>query len=252
MNEPAKPSKAVVFLHIPKTSGTAITAALKKLFSPEEVCPAIQQELPIYRLFAGHYYWNELSRVPSPRILFTVLREPRARLLSLYYYFRCFPLRAEDRQKFPGRRKAQELLLRPYLMEEDYTVRRQVDNVITARLTGKDRLDSGRLILDDDDAVDLAIEHLKSMDAFGLMDRYPESAALIRRAGIDLPPALERVYDLASLRKTSGFAVVEEQAIDEETAAEIRRCTRLDNRVYQWALGEFERRAKDLALRAAP
>jgi len=145
-------------------------------------------------------------------------------------------------------RRARELLLGPFLAANYYSVRTDVDNVITHRLAGLKYLDSaGRLTIGDDEAVALAIEHLRSMSAFGLVDRYPESAALIRLVGVDLPSHLERANDLASLRETSSFELVETQAIDEETEAEIHRCTRLDQRVYEWACFEFERRSRVLA-----
>ena len=145
----------------------------------------------------------------------------------------------------PAMRRARELLLGPFLAADYLSVRNDVDNVITHRLAGLKYLDSmGRLIIGDDEAVALAIEHLRSMSAFGLVDRYPESAALIRLSGVNLPGHLERTNDLASLRESSGFELVETQAIDEETEAEIQRCTRLDQRVYEWACCEFERRSR--------
>ena len=254
--------RPVAFLHIPKCAGTAVTRALASLFTPSEICPEWTQrlhemppeELARYRLVSGHFYWDLAERLPASGFVFTFLREPRERLLSLYYYFRCFPLDTEGPGRSRAMRKAKELLIRPFLMTDYLSVRNEVDNVITHRLAGLKYLDNGRLTIGDDEAVGLAVEHLGSMSAFGLVERYAESAALICRSGVNLPERLEKANDLASLRETSGFEVVETQSIDEETEAEIQRCTRLDQRVYEWACLEFERRSRTLtcAVDSAP
>jgi len=253
------PAAAVVFLHIPKTAGTAVQTALIPLFPAEQICPEHFQvtidplspeQLSRYRLFSGHFYWDQLDRLPLPQTVFTFLREPRARLLSLYYYFRSHRWSAieADAPAQLNRRKAKELPIREYLRRDDVSIRLQVDNVITRRLLGRKYADSSaRLLVNDDQAVELAVEHLKQADAFGLAERSGESVDLIRAAtGLNLP-RLERLNDLASLEKTDQFEAVERQSIDDETDAEIRRSVRLDNRVYEWACGEFDKRLRALA-----
>ena len=120
-------SAAVVFLHIPKTAGTAVHLALAGLFPPGEICPerhppefdrAPDEGLRGFRLFSGHFYWDQVARVPAPRVVFTFLREPRERLLSLYYFFRAhrWSVIETDVLRAFSRRRAKEMPIRPYLM----------------------------------------------------------------------------------------------------------------------------------------
>jgi len=43
---------------------------------------------PGYQLYSGHIDWNALETVPSPRFVFTVLRDPLERIASFYFYLR--------------------------------------------------------------------------------------------------------------------------------------------------------------------
>ena len=90
-------TKSVIFLHIPKTAGQSVHAHLALFFEPSEICPAREnfQLLPIsvsqlrrYRLFSGHLDFSLLDAVPSPRFVFTILRQPIERLLSFYFFLR--------------------------------------------------------------------------------------------------------------------------------------------------------------------
>src|ERR1044071_10007863 len=87
----------VIFLHIPKTAGQSVHESLRRLFAPEEICPAREnfqllpisiQELRRYRLFSGHLDWCLLDVVPQPRFTFTVLRRPIERIISFYFFLR--------------------------------------------------------------------------------------------------------------------------------------------------------------------
>jgi len=87
----------IVFLHIPKTAGQSVHAALEKLVgdsakvSPIRVHTQASDESqmpPGYALYSGHLDWTELDSLPSDRFAFTILRDPRERIASLYFYLR--------------------------------------------------------------------------------------------------------------------------------------------------------------------
>jgi hypothetical protein len=97
-------------MHIPKTSGLALTAGLAERFngalvhgfdrslfgafdqfetmSPDVLDTIRFQGLPAGRAFAGHMSYLTLSRAGAGAQIMTVLREPRSRLLSLWMYWR--------------------------------------------------------------------------------------------------------------------------------------------------------------------
>jgi len=259
--EGALDERAVVFLHIAKTAGTAVHQELTRWFRPEEVCPMrlrfldqlSTEDLQRYRLFSGHYYWDQLSRLPSPRIVITFLREPRARLLSLYYFYRSHrwsAIEAIEKAGADSPRKAKECRLGDFLRSRDFSARINADNAIARSLLGMTYVDSrGKIRIRDHEAVETAIAHLRQMNAFGLIERYKESALLMRRAtGLELPAELPVVNDRASLYNSPSFEAVETQDIDRQTEAEIQRCIRLDKKIYQWAVREFERRVRECAV----
>ena len=102
--------RRLIFLHIPKTAGTAITSFLRQQFDEAEVMPQLQANFhrshPLWPLVARRYallgvgMHLDHDRVAAlarglaeeaPPFLLTVLREPRARLLSRYKEWRSTP-----------------------------------------------------------------------------------------------------------------------------------------------------------------
>lgn len=92
--EPATPTPTIAFLHIPKTAGQTVIRELARAFPQEALCPvrthsdapADAQMPPGYRLYAGHIDWIDLDMLPADRFAFTVLRDPRERIASFYFY----------------------------------------------------------------------------------------------------------------------------------------------------------------------
>lgn len=87
----------IVFLHIPKTAGQSVHAALSGLVPNDAISPirvhtqakGDHSQMPDgYLLYSGHLDWVELHHVPSPRFAFTILRDPLERIASFYFYLR--------------------------------------------------------------------------------------------------------------------------------------------------------------------
>ena len=89
--------EAWVFIHAQKTGGTSLQRMLVDTFGNRQVyrehadtlyrrSPA---ELAQYTVFAGHFDFSSVAFIPRrTRRLFTILREPRQRLLSHYRFLR--------------------------------------------------------------------------------------------------------------------------------------------------------------------
>lgn len=46
-----------------------------------------QEQFPKgYQLYSGHLDWDAISSVPEPRFVFSILRDPRERIASFYFY----------------------------------------------------------------------------------------------------------------------------------------------------------------------
>ena len=85
----------LVFLHIPKTAGQTVHNELAKAVGPSNVSPIrvhsqasmAKDQFPAgYRLYSGHLDWSDLDHIAHPRFTFSILRDPRERIASFYFY----------------------------------------------------------------------------------------------------------------------------------------------------------------------
>jgi hypothetical protein len=95
MLDSKKAPPPIVFLHIPKTAGQTVHNELSRAVGAREVCPirvhtqASTQEAQLpsgYSLYSGHIDWTALDQIERPRFVFSILRDPRERIASFYFY----------------------------------------------------------------------------------------------------------------------------------------------------------------------
>ena len=186
------------FMHVPKCAGMSIHAALEAAFGPESVCPRRMDtttfcefhdfnllQPPVRNLIAvdddeiramrrfpvvsGHFALPALLEVTDAAYVGTILREPRARLLSLYMYWRIpkifdhvAPYNLEEHSLQP---------LATFLSQE--TLAPATDNQICRMLLRDDqRIPSNSFIAKDDiDGVATdAIEWLNRLGFVGILE----------------------------------------------------------------------------------
>lgn len=90
-----EPSPKIIFLHLPKTAGQSVRKMLDEAYAGQAISPARSnedlltysiQQLNQFQVIAPHGDWTLLEAVEKPRYVFSVFREPQARLLSYYFY----------------------------------------------------------------------------------------------------------------------------------------------------------------------
>ncbi len=95
MLDQPKITAPIVFLHIPKTAGQTVHNELVRAVGREAVSPIRihsqakdpkAQFPPGYRLYSGHIDWLALDQIEKPRFVFSILRDPRERIASFYFY----------------------------------------------------------------------------------------------------------------------------------------------------------------------
>ncbi len=100
----------IVFLHIPKTAGQTIHHALAAAVGGNSYVSPVRLQrqaeggvhMPAgYRLYSGHIDWVELETLPPDRFVFSVLRDPKERIASFYFFLlkEARALSAEDLDK---------------------------------------------------------------------------------------------------------------------------------------------------------
>ena len=86
----------IVFLHLPKTGGQTIHHAVGAHVGSANISPYrlhVQTKgktsfPPEYRMHSGHLHWTELDSIPGNPFSFMVLRDPRERLGSFFFFMR--------------------------------------------------------------------------------------------------------------------------------------------------------------------
>lgn len=177
------------FIHIPKTAGASLTYHLKRQFAAADICPARYHaeltrlppdEFARYRLFTGHFSMDARHLLGSPIEFATMLRDPVARVVSVYKFLRYFvahyqvettapemlEVEAQYREELPKG-------LTAFVKSPKTHVRRAVFNAQTAALGGgdPDQIDRNTL--------QRAKDNLRSCAAIGVTERMRDSLDLL-------------------------------------------------------------------------
>lgn len=104
-----EPGRGLFFFHNPKAGGSSVNRVLGSMFPPAEHCPLIENTerdhqrragdyhpFRGYRFYAGHYGHDIFRTVADRHDPVSNFREPAARLLSLYNFYRIQPTLPDD------------------------------------------------------------------------------------------------------------------------------------------------------------
>jgi hypothetical protein len=180
----------------------------------------------------GHYDVPAIRRLGEGRFTFTLLREPRARIRSLYNYWRG---QAALDLGWAGMNQtvllAQRLPLEEFLQTGDPMVVNYIDNFYVRRLTGQYVTEAGDpLAQDPNGGTQAALREVEAFDFVGLTeDTDGALARLGARLGFDAPARVARV------NVTAG-----EAAPGPEADRLLARLTALDRVVYEAAVRRYE------------
>lgn len=252
------------FLHLPKTGGTSVRSFLERFFRPEEICPAgfrhqfraiSRDKLASYRMFAGHLDWEDLDQIGGPSFTFTVLREPRERMLSYYFFLRAEAVRIAREEPGQVNDVARASLS---LSPDDFfctggapAVRRNIDNQLDnhythyfARRSARLRYRSLDRAVGDQELVALALANLGRLDGvFATGCLAPLKWAVIARFGGRevgaWRTALNCLYPIESIRRNRNGGTVATRLADlaalgatRRTFDRIEEMTRLDSLLW--------------------
>lgn len=256
----------LVFVHIEKCGGTTLHAMLESQFAAGRICPERQDglgdwtinELAAYTLFSGHFDLSICRSIPGPLRLLTMLREPKARLLSLYYFW-------HSHRPDPGRdaydllRLARALPIEAFFSHPTVVRHTSIRNAITGQLTrttNKMLLEPHDPIMSDPAAsLEQAWAALQGFAGFGIVERFEQSRLLLNRAlGLQMTPIAPRQVLAELARDSDDLVQVERAPVDERLDALLEPLTTIDTSLYGRALALFEQRvlAMDAADRPVP
>ncbi len=247
--------EAVSFLHFEKTAGTSLASLITELFHPLQIdddpqrgtAPHILSAFPPFAsstlngkaLVWGHYDLPALRRLDPRRLVITILRDPRARLLSLYHFWRSVdPALVEAGAVSFNVAAAHRLDLLGFLRSTDPLIRNYIDNVYVRRLTGSYALSAStdRLRCEPADILRQAIVALDSLDFVCIVERIDDDLPVLgRMIGAAFPFRLGRRNDtdLNHGGAAPGYRRIAREPITPEIVTELETLTRLDRELYQ-------------------
>ena len=113
------------FLHLPKTGGTSLSDFIRSHISDSKVCPEFlnfydkfsDEDLKKYDFYSGHFDFKTLSRFPPKTFKFTILRKPKDRICSLYYFWKSYKDSVIEMHDLKGPRIAKSHTFIDFLMD---------------------------------------------------------------------------------------------------------------------------------------
>jgi hypothetical protein len=251
------------FLHFEKCGGITVMHWLSQKFHPEQINPDDHRDLPPhlchrtprftgvdpgrYPLIWGHYDLPTLQRFGPAHRVFTVLREPRERLLSLYHFWRSVDPALIDPDLSFSVALAHRLSLEEFLACDDPMLLDLVDNIYVRRLTG--RYATGAVAdpvhADPRAALDAAFAALRGLAFVGVTEKLDaglaDFAALLGVA----PPERGLRANVTAENHTdpSGwFRAVPQSSQTPAVAAALDNRTVLDRAIYAFASAGYSNR----------
>ena len=234
----------IVFLHIPKTAGTAINSYLKTLYSQEEICPERLSGLRLwppellgqYKYFCVHETLYNLKYIPGQKEVFTFLREPIDRLLSTYSFWRSHSNKVIEDNNVHHARLAKFYNLKEFLKCELPDLRIQFNNPMSRYLSDYKYNDNGQLWRDEEELLEAARKNLERLTAVGVYEYLDESINLVCKKLDLLPPAKLQTENVTSLNHHYNPDYFDEQEaleIDDEIEELLQINSRVDRVIYK-------------------
>lgn len=253
---PLGPDDRLVFLHIEKTAGSTAHHVLAPNFPEEQICPVRfgislpfweSARLARYRFFSLHASLRMIHPIPGPKKVITFLREPVARLMSHYNFWRSVRDEVIEQENLENIRYVKQLALKDLLSPTPLATAPDFWNLHTQRLAGDLFVaPSGRAWRDEQELLDAALANLENLATVGITE-YPELSFQRIAEDLDIPNR----YDGIRLNVTANNATSEpnrfellDPAVDDETAERLDSATRLDRRVYDQAHRLFRDRLR--------
>ena len=222
------PSRCLVFIHLPRTGGTTLERVLERkyrsrvisaetLWEPLSSVAELPDEVKERALVVqGHLHHGVHDYLPRDCDYITILREPVARVVSMYRFIRGNP-----------KHWLHEELVRSGASLAEFVragMDPGVDNHQTRLIAGIGAGDFGRAQAElDASALALAKQNLDGFKAVGLTERFDESFIMIRRAlGWRLP-----VYMSTNAARTGRPVALDDVDGRHDPGAEPIRCRAL-------------------------
>lgn len=239
----------LVFLHMPRSGGTTLRHMLSAAIPPEQICPERfmrlrlwpTEELDRFRLFSGHFTFPGIERIPGEKRVVTVLREPKARIISTWQMWARHTEEYLAENPAPHLRMARESAdLGQFLGLPDPAVCDAVANLMARYLAGHftarpdGRIFEETRVVSDAEVLERAERNLRRCEVIGVTDDLGGFYARLAAAW-GLPPAEALPHLNGHDEQRREWDAPREPVLSDEALAWIDAHTRLDRQIYALA-----------------
>ncbi|KTG26522.1 hypothetical protein AWR38_16810 [Idiomarina sp. WRN-38] len=233
----------IVFFHIPKTGGTSLHDFLTTQIDEELICPDRLNTLKDHSLdylnkftyFSGHYDFDSIKRIPGDKKIFTFMRKPKDRIISLYYFWKSHKNEHIEKHNLGGPRIAKRLSFLDFLRYKNEGIPANIDNYIARVLSGSMYCGPNQEFLYSEEKVlEIAKKNVSEMFSVGFMDNYDKSyTEIVKKLGFNPPQEIPHSRKGDDHQDPNREKITREP-IDEEALQELRKLTRLDDEIYKY------------------
>jgi hypothetical protein len=239
----------LVFMHLPRTGGTTLHRQLTAAFAPAQICPERTPALVAwpaakmapYLLFSGHFNSGVIARIPGEKHLLTVLREPRARVVSTWQFWARHQEVWHGEGNLPGlaaarRSPGMAAFLAVRLPEVCDAVNNQMARYLAGQVTAwvDGQFWENRRRVSDAEVLERAEATLRRCAVVGVTEALDDFYARVSaRFGLPPQPVLPRLNGRDAQRPE--WDPAPEPAMTPEAEALLDELTRLDQPIYALA-----------------
>jgi hypothetical protein len=237
--------RGAVFIYIPKAAGVTVDSFLRKHYPRERQFWFTLKSWKTYqdsddiRYVHGHFDFERAHSFRRDRAIVTFLRDPIARTLSEYYYWKSFTDEFIAKENLREARLVRPMRVRNFLSSSEPSLRLKSNNFLTKTLAGFKKLN--RVGEVDEQVYQRALANLETVDFVGIVERMDASMkAMLEVLGIDDRYQGERKNVLASLPENEGFRRISPEPLTTEECEMLLEGHRFDIRLYRHAFERFE------------
>lgn len=241
------------FMAVSKTAGNSVSSYLSSLFRPEDVCPGptagiwtySPSDVAQYRLFQGHFDHDFINGFEGTKIKLIILRDPCARLVSLYDFWRSYSWNFITTKLPPlptnGPAVAKSCSFVEFLTTDNTFVQKHVSNPAARQLLGAE---FGTISKDQNRAIEKCVRHLETFAWVGIAEDFQTSIRMLAaRLGSPVPSGeirLNRTYNADSLGPDR--ELVNRTEVSRDELILMRELSTLDLMIYEEARRLFRER----------
>jgi len=246
-----KEEKKFIFLHIQKTAGTSFQNMLVDAYENnrvyhehgDSIASKKFDEILQFKVFAGHFNYDSLEKFPfKDRNLFTILRDPSDRIISLYNFWRAHESSAKGYHlgmDMARKHSLAEFLRQSYIKESSH-----VWNHITWCIMGRKKWGEWKILMretpfQERQALLNQFQNeiklrLKDFIFIGFQDKFEESVKNIFELMGKPQPKMRHDHSIEQLsKKTSSIKLLKKIIPNKNESYEIQKMTEIDVIVYK-------------------